>query len=144
MCLDHAANPKQPELTVQSLRMPVQVFSGITPPPALLAELAKRSGPSAVKVRPSQEAATRPSPISSSSRLPSFSPSSHPSSTTTNLAVPSTDMPDDAPPSYEDAMAEDLAPVDGPRRDYQQPQTTPIVGDSKRSGLWGGGERLFP
>lgn len=25
---------------------------------------------------------------------------------------------DDAPPSYEDAMADDIAPVDGPRRDY--------------------------
>ena len=25
---------------------------------------------------------------------------------------------EDAPPSYEDAMADDIAPVDGPRRDY--------------------------
>ncbi len=25
---------------------------------------------------------------------------------------------EDAPPSYEDAMADEIAPVDGPRRDY--------------------------
>jgi hypothetical protein len=25
---------------------------------------------------------------------------------------------DDAPPSYEDAMADDIAPADGPRREY--------------------------
>ena len=28
---------------------------------------------------------------------------------------------DDAPPSYEDAIAQDLPPVDGPRRDYAPP-----------------------
>ena len=52
-------------------------------------------------------------------------------------------MPEDAPPSYEDTMAEDLAPVDGPRRDYQQPVTAPLVGDTKRTGLFSN-ERLFP
>jgi hypothetical protein len=26
--------------------------------------------------------------------------------------------PDDAPPSYEDAMADEIAPADGPRREY--------------------------
>lgn len=50
------------------------------------------------------------------------------------------DIPDEAPPSYEDAMADDLAPIDGPRRQYeQQPSQTPI-GDEKRSG----NDRLFP
>jgi hypothetical protein len=28
------------------------------------------------------------------------------------------DVMGDAPPSYEDAMADDIAPADGPRRDY--------------------------
>jgi len=30
-------------------------------------------------------------------------------------------VPDEAPPSYEDAMAETLSPVDGPRREYNPP-----------------------
>jgi len=50
---------------------------------------------------------------------------------------------DDAPPSYEDAMAEDVGPVDGPRREYNQPDVPPgaprISNDGKSSG-----ERLFP
>ncbi|MCJ1401368.1 hypothetical protein MMC11_004580 [Xylographa trunciseda] len=134
----------KPELTVQSLRMPVQVYSGITPPPALLAELAKRSGPSTANVRPPQGTTTNSSPGPSSYQPPPFSSSMQSSPNSTNIIPPSFDMPEDAPPSYEDAMAEDLAPVDGPRRDYHQPQTAPIVGDSKRSGLFGGNERLFP
>lgn len=32
-------------------------------------------------------------------------------------------MGDDAPPSYEDAMAEDIDPVDGPRREYNSQST---------------------
>ncbi|MCJ1379154.1 hypothetical protein MMC17_002254 [Xylographa soralifera] len=128
----------KPELAVQSLRMPAQVYSGITPPPALLAELAKRGGPSTTTLGRLQNTTTRPSPVSSSLQPPVFSPS------TANLIPPSIDMPEEAPPSYEDAMAEELAPVDGPRRDYQQPLTAPLVGDSKRSGLFGSNERLFP
>lgn len=31
---------------------------------------------------------------------------------------------DDAPPSYEDAMAENLDPVDGPRREYHPPDAS--------------------
>ncbi|MCJ1419732.1 hypothetical protein MMC32_006088 [Xylographa parallela] len=127
----------KPELTVQSLRMPTQVYSGITPPPALLAELAKRGAPSTTTFGPPQGTTTRPSPVSSSLKPVTFSPSS------ANLNPPLTDMPEDAPPSYEDAMAEELAPVDGPRRDYQQPMTAPLVGDTKRAGLFSN-EHLFP
>ena len=131
------ADLQQPELTVQSLRMPVQVYSGITPPPALLAELAKRGGLSKANFGATQDATTKPFSISSSSQPPPFSPSS------ANIASSSADTAEDAPPSYEDAMAEDLAPVDGPRRDYQQPLAGPLVSDSKRTGLFSN-ERLFP
>ena len=62
----------------------------------------------------------------------------------TAFAPPSTEIPDEAPPSYEDALAEDMAPVDGPRREYNQPQGAPVTGDSKRGGLFGASERLFP
>lgn len=117
----------QPEMTTQTLRMPTQVYSGITPPPALLAEIAKRSD---VQVP--------------SSNVAPFTPSTRPSSASTAFAPPSTDYPHDAPPSYEDAMAEELAPVDGPRREYHQPQATPSASDSKRGGLFGNSDRLFP
>lgn len=33
-------------------------------------------------------------------------------------------VPDEAPPSYEDAMAETLSPVDGPRREYNPPDAS--------------------
>jgi len=50
---------------------------------------------------------------------------------------------DDAPPSYEDAIAEDIGPVDGPRRDYNQPDVPP--GAPRLSDDWKpSGERLFP
>lgn len=50
---------------------------------------------------------------------------------------------DDAPPSYEDAIAEDIGPVDGPRRDYNQPDVPPNA--SRLSDDWKpSGERLFP
>ncbi|KAI9788718.1 MAG: hypothetical protein M1835_002117 [Candelina submexicana] len=73
----------QAQPTVHPLRMPVQVYSGIAPPPALLSIMAD----------------------SQSAPLP-FTPSSAAAG--------------DAPPSYEDAMAIELAPVDGPRRQYAQ------------------------
>ncbi|KAI9706039.1 MAG: hypothetical protein M1836_005445 [Candelina mexicana] len=73
----------QAQPTVHPLRMPVQVYSGIAPPPALLSIMAE-----------------------SQSAPPSFTPS---------FAAAG-----DAPPSYEDAMAIELAPVDGPRRQYAQ------------------------
>ena len=44
---------------------------------------------------------------------------------------------DEAPPSYEDAMADEIGPVDGPRRDYSQ-----NVGVEDRKD--GDSGRLFP
>ncbi|KAI9719244.1 MAG: hypothetical protein M1812_003574 [Candelaria pacifica] len=73
----------QSQLTVHPLRMPVQVYSGVAPPPALLSIIAE----------------SQPEP-------PPFTP--------TSAKV------GEAPPSYEDAMASELAPVDGPRREYAQ------------------------
>ncbi|MCJ1453857.1 hypothetical protein MMC28_004206 [Mycoblastus sanguinarius] len=129
-----------PELTVQPIRMPVQVFSGIAPPPALLAQMASR--PIATQPAPSPNLRPpgrvngpspgySPGPSSSPSRPPVQAPSDH-------IEPSPSDIPDEAPPSYEDAMADDLAPIDGPRRDYyQQPSQT----DGKASG---DDDRLFP
>jgi hypothetical protein len=126
--------------------MPVDVYSGIAPPPALLAEMAKKSDSSSAGIRRATQPVPRPQSFSAASQAPPpFTSSSRPSSTSAALRPPSSDVPEDAPPSYEDAMAEELAPVDGPRRGYtQQPQSNPVVGDSKRGGNFSNSERLFP
>ncbi|KAF2453476.1 hypothetical protein BDY21DRAFT_402111 [Lineolata rhizophorae] len=88
------------QLVVLPLRLPVQVLSGIAPPPALLKamEHAGTLRPAAPPMPP------RPS-ATSASGLPAQSAAGY----------------EDAPPSYEDAIAEELPPVDGPRRDYESP-----------------------
>ncbi|MCJ1476447.1 hypothetical protein MMC13_005113 [Lambiella insularis] len=136
------ANTVQPELSAQTLRMPAQVYSGITPSPALLAAFAKRAGQPDIGLKPPRNSEDRPiNSLASPSRV---APSSRPTSTSTAFAAPSMDIPNDAPPSYEDAMAEELAPVDGPRREYHQPQAVPTGSDSKKGGLFGNSDRLFP
>lgn len=40
------------------------------------------------------------------------------------VAISAEETYDDAPPSYEDAMAETLSPVDGPRREYNPPDAS--------------------
>ncbi|SLM35660.1 Immunoglobulin E-set [Lasallia pustulata] len=90
----------KPELTVQPLRMPVQVYSGIAPPEALLAAMA------ATPVAQSQPRPYKPPPFA---HVPS--------------RIPLPEFGDEAPPSYEDAMAENVGPVVGARRDYEQPST---------------------
>jgi hypothetical protein len=64
------------------------------------------------------------------------------------LGTPSAGSTEDAPPSYEDAIADEIGPVDGPRRDYSgmtNENAPSDVGDEKgsgeKSGNWG---RLFP
>lgn len=120
--------------------MPVQVYSGIAPPPALRAEMAKLGGTI-------QPAHTSPSPVNISSPLytpPAPQPNSgYPfpgPSGSTHVPPPGEGMDEPPPPSYEDVMADDLAPVDGPRRDYHQPDAPPLVSDEKGGGLR---ERLF-
>ena len=79
-----------------------------------------------------------PSPIPL--RTPSTFGSSSPQYTPPPVANPE----EAPPPSYEDAIAEDIGPVDGPRRDYSQPEVTRPVGDEKRGGRFRNDERLFP
>lgn len=118
--------------------MPVQVYSGISPPQQLLDQMAHR--PSAQQT-PYISSNLRPPgttniPVSGPSRPPGQTqqPSDH-------IEPSPSDIPDVAPPSYEDAMADDLAPVDGPRRDYAQQTSQPTLGGSEKGGA---DERLFP
>ncbi|KAK2762427.1 hypothetical protein FQN53_007531 [Emmonsiellopsis sp. PD_33] len=99
----------KPELSVLPLRMSTQVFSGIAPPQALL-DAVRRSPSKAGKVpdiTPPPPQPPRPQPAQAAPQYPPTQP----------------DEFEDAPPSYEDAMAEALGPVDGPRREYNPPDT---------------------
>ncbi|KAI9368283.1 hypothetical protein BJX61DRAFT_231280 [Aspergillus egyptiacus] len=102
----------QPQLVISALRVPVSVYSGITPPPALLEAMAAKTRvkpkvPPQPPTRPQEDDTERP-PIP-------------PRPTVPPLAASSENAYDDAPPSYEDAMAESLSPLDGPRREYYPP-----------------------
>jgi hypothetical protein len=143
--LTHSAEsgPPKPQLMTLPLRMPVKVYSGIKPPPALLRAIATSHQ------RPHMPMNSSPKPPSTGSR-PSFA---HiPSSPSTpsyeqhsprvgTFATPQQPLPDDdAPPSYEDAMADEIGPVDGPRRDYNVPsqperRQNSLNDESKGSGL---------
>ena len=119
--------------------MPLEVYSGIAPPQALLEQMADRPP------RPTPQSpyvASNLQPPGSTSR-PSHGQSrpSAPQPPSDHIEPSPSDIPDEAPPSYEDAMADELAPIDGPRRDYHQaPVQTPST-DGKGSASDG---RLFP
>lgn len=121
------------QLVVLPLRLPVQVYSGIAPPPALLKSLeaGQAKSPTAsftqqpgrtqgVGQLSSGPADTIPFASSSSSSQGTVNPSSY----------------EDAPPSYEDAIAQDLPPIDGPRRNYEPPPNS-----SSDLGMTGGSKR---
>ncbi|KAL2368457.1 hypothetical protein RJ035_005465 [Blastomyces gilchristii] len=116
----------KPELIVVPLRIPVQVYSGIAPPQALL-DAVRRS----------------PSKVSKVSEVP---PPQPPRPEVVPTIAPVHTEYDDAPPSYEDAMADALGPVDGPRREYNPPDPGSWSGaDNKGSAKDNkDNERLFP
>lgn len=116
--------------------MPIQVYSGIAPPQALLEQMASRPN-----VRPTYTAShLRPSGAANSpSPGPFRPPAQRPQSD--HIEPSPSDIPDEAPPSYEDAMADELAPIDGPRRDYHQTPSRTTDVDGKGSG---NDDRLFP
>jgi len=108
---------RQPELMVLPLRLAVQVYSGIAPPQALLDALAaseKRQDdfPASPSRRREYESPT-------SGRPPGPATGPHAAGN-----APQGDTYEEAPPSYEDAMADGIGPVDGPRREYNPPNTS--------------------
>ncbi|KAK7550517.1 arrestin [Phyllosticta paracitricarpa] len=100
------------QLIVLPLRLPVKVFSGIEPPPALLAAMADPSKAAAAAAGSPNGIPPRKPVPGGMTASPYYAPSS-----------PSPIAPgyEDAPPSYEDAIATNLPPVNGPRRDYAPP-----------------------
>ncbi|KAL8918646.1 MAG: hypothetical protein Q9208_007207 [Pyrenodesmia sp. 3 TL-2023] len=111
-----------PELSVQTLIMPVQVYSGIAPPQALLEAMTSQvppRQPPRPHTFPTASGPSPPSPVSvpaSSPQQPGLQPHQ------TGQTHPEGPFPDDVPPSYEDAIADGIGPVDGPRGIYQQQQ----------------------
>lgn len=95
--------------------MPVKVYSGIAPPQALLDAIA------AAAPHPSSKPTAGPSwPTSDENGRPPMPPRPSTGPVPANAGA----VYDDAPPSYEDAMAENLSPVDGPRREYHPPDAS--------------------
>ncbi|KAI9735418.1 MAG: hypothetical protein M1818_006424 [Claussenomyces sp. TS43310] len=93
----------QPQTKLIPLRFQAEVFSGITPPPALIDAMSHR--------RPGPAAPSHPSAAAASA--PVYDPIYPP-----QLGTAGASAMEDAPPSYEDAMADDIAPVDGSRPAY--------------------------
>jgi hypothetical protein len=87
----------QPQVITLPLRFQVEIYSGISPPTALLDAMAARP---TVPARPTISV---PAPVSD----PIYPP---------QLGTPAAAAEDDAPPSYEDAMAEEITIANGPPR----------------------------
>ena len=123
----------KPEMTVQLLRMPVQVYSGIAPPPALLAAMSDQaSRPPTQNIPPSTP--SRPSNLIDGG-LPEYT-QAQPTQTTDHIEPSPEDIPPDAPPSYEDAIADNMGPIDGPRREYRQTAAPVAAGEKDRGRLF--------
>jgi hypothetical protein len=106
------------------------VFSGIAPPQAVLDALAAHPTEAPQQPpRPAMSSSTyssglsttpggisnRPGP-NTSSQLPTYE-----SVPNNAYNAPLQNSYDDAPPSYEDAIAETIPPIDGPRPNYRPP-----------------------
>ena len=103
----------QDQFIVLPLRHNVQVFSGIKPPDELLRRLAASKNstrPEHPAPRPTTQA---PVPAPAAAAAPAYRPPVE------DQALQ--DVYNDPPPSYEDAMADNILPVGGPRAGYRPP-----------------------
>ncbi|KAL6235726.1 hypothetical protein BDW75DRAFT_208861 [Aspergillus navahoensis] len=123
----------KPQLIILPLRVPVRVYSGITPPPALLEAMAVNT-----KDEPKRPTHTPSSPQAENTERPPIPPRP----TAAPLPVNPEDLQDEAPPSYEDAMAETLSPLEGPRREYYPPDASSF--SSSRSHIEPGADAKSP
>jgi len=115
------------QLIVLPLRLPVKMYSGIAPPKALLeagiaAETSHHQPPPHIGT-PAQVAQQQHSPTMPAHMAPIHG---------VGAGAPAYD---DAPPSYEDAIGQDLPPINGYRGSYQPPpaeEGAPQFWDEKR------------
>jgi hypothetical protein len=105
------------------LKQNVSIYSGIAPPPALLERLTN-GRPGSLQHIDSDLSASNIPPPALNSNSPQASAASGPS-----MPAPPYDEP---PPSYEDAMADNLTPANGIRPGYRPPD--PNTQDTR--GIW--------
>lgn len=121
------------QLVVLPLRLPVKVYSGIAPPKALLEATLTGDTPSLSAggdLKPPVQAQAPHTPTTPTHQ--SFSGAFPPAH-----GAPASPQPpyEDAPPSYEDAVGQDLPPINGYRGSYQPPPVpdgAPRISDEKR------------
>ncbi|KAF2231681.1 arrestin [Viridothelium virens] len=104
-----SAKDHRPQTVVLPLRIPVTVYSGIAPPQALLDAMQD------------SDHDNRPARVARKSAAGGEGTNTTSPSTASSLGQPVETQYEDAPPSYEDVIAQDLPPIDGPRRDYAPP-----------------------
>jgi len=147
--LSHAVGGSaRPELIVLPLRIPVEVWSGIPPPPELLRAMQERAGGDEKQSTSVSGPHKHSSAASDFPASPMHERPPGPAPVGTSQPANAADLPDDAPPSYEDAMAADFTPVDGPRRNYSVPdgeEAAPAFNSDAKGGGLGRrvSERLF-
>lgn len=126
------------QLVVLPLRLPVKVYSGIAPPQALLeAALTGDAGKVTSPVVSNLSPNNKP-PVSQTPTTPTAVPpppfQGQPVPPVQHMGGPEAPY-DDAPPSYEDAIGQDLPPINGYRGSYQPPpvpEGAPRFSDEKR------------
>ena len=131
----------RPEMIVFPLKLPVEVWSGIPPPADLLKAMKDRAD----NTQNNHSADSKHG--YSSANVEELSVPTYASASQHHVQKSAAQSEDAPPPSYEDAMAVDFAPVDGPRRDYSVPdadQAPAFNSDTKAGGLGRRvSERLF-
>lgn len=133
----------QDQLVVLPLRLPVKVFSGIEPPQALLHAMAsakptlpqRKPVPGSAAIPPLKtggpvmNAAAAAPPYQTPMTPVDGGSAGHGPAPQGQYSSGHVENYEDAPPSYEDAVAQDMPAVDGPRRDYAPP---PVPEDAPR------------
>ncbi|KAL4743036.1 hypothetical protein BDV11DRAFT_179414 [Aspergillus similis] len=122
------------QLVVLPLRVPVRVYSGVTPPAALLEAMAINT-----QDKPKRPTHTPSSPRAEDTERPPIPPRP----TAALPPINSDEFQEEAPPSYEDAMAETLSPLEGPRREYYPPDAS-SCSSSFRSPVEPGADAKLP
>ncbi|MCJ1428991.1 hypothetical protein MMC29_006904 [Sticta canariensis] len=110
-----SSNNVNSELTIQTLRMPVIIYSGVAPPPELLARMSDHWPAQAV---------TQPQPqLQTQTHIPTSEPSQAfypPQPQSGQYTISPQTLPEDSPPSYDDVVGNNHGSVYGARRGYHQ------------------------
>lgn len=121
-------------MMVLPLRLAVKVYSGIAPPPELLAAIDAGR-------RARQQNATRPETAKfdvHNDEQPPPTPERPPRDPNSALApaleIAELEAPTDAPPSYEDAIADQFAPIEGPRHAFNGAAVSPQSSHASAAG----------